>query len=305
MPYMKAKLHYLICLNLGWVIFFSGCASAPKVINLPVVAEPAGSLAVDVSDDQRVLAAIASALAHDLKLPPIESSVVFYPDRESYQAGVVAESEKDLALLRVKLGDRAAEIEKETLLFSARRFAASSVAVGMHQRVLVDQRQLRMFSWWERVQILAHELTHTVEKAWVEGRITAWDRWLSEGFAEWTGYRVVEKLGGATFATNRRSISDEVARTRHQRADPALTHLVAGEDWLKWLQARGRPATYGQAFLAVDLLIEQKGVPAIVEYFRLFGASNDRERNFMTAFGESAAEFEVKYREHRRATLGR
>ena len=301
---MKVKLHYLVCLNLGWVIFFSGCASAPRVINLPVVAEPAGSRAVEVSDDQRVLAAIASALAHDLKLPPIESSVVFFPDRESYQAGVVAESEKDLAL-RVEIGDRAAELEKEPVLFSARHSAASSVAVGMYLRVLVDQKHLRRFSWWERVQILAHELTHTVEKAWVDGRMAAWDRWLSEGFAEWTGYRVVEKLGGATFAASRRSISNEVTRTRHQRPDPALTQLVAGEDWLKWLRSRGRLSTYGQAFLAVDLLIEQKGVLAIVEYFRLFRESNDRERNFMTAFGESVTEFEAKYREHRSATLRR
>ena len=301
---MKVKLHYLVCLNLGWVIFFSGCASAPRVINLPVVAEPAGSRAVEVSDDQRVLAAIASALAHDLKLPPIESSVVFFPDRESYQAGVVAESEKDLAL-RVEIGDRAAELAKEPVLFSARHSAASSVAVGMYRRVLVDQKHLRRFSWWERVQILAHELTHTVEKAWVDGRMAAWDRWLSEGFAEWTGYRVVEKLGGATFAASRRSISNEVTRARHQRPDPALTQLVAGEDWLKWLRSRGRLSTYGQAFLAVDLLIEQKGVLAIVEYFRLFRESNDRERNFMTAFGESVTEFEAKYREHQSATLGR
>jgi len=79
---------------------------------------------------------------------------------------------------------------------------------------------------------------------------------------------------------------------------------VAGEDWLKWLQESGRLSTYGQAFLAVDLLIEQKGVPAIVEYFRLFKESADRERNFITAFGESATEFEVKYRQHRTATLG-
>ena len=301
---MKVKLHYLVCLNLGWAIFFPGCASAPRVINLPVVAKPAGSRAVEVNDEQRVLAAIASALAHDLKLPPIESSVVFYPDRESYQAGVVAEAEKDLAL-RVEIGDRAAELEKEPVLFSARHSAASSVAVGMYRRVLVDQKQLRRFSWWERVQILAHELTHTVEKAWVDGRMAAWDRWLSEGFAEWTGYRVVEDLGGATFAASRRSISLEVARSRHQRPDPALTQLVAGEDWLKWLRSSGRPSTYGQAFLAVDLLIEQKGVPAIVEYFRLFRESNDRERNFMTAFGESVTEFEARYREHRSATLGR
>jgi hypothetical protein len=301
---MKVKLHCLVCLNLGWVIFFSGCASAPRVINLPLVAEPADSGAVEVSDDQRVLAAIASALAHDLKLAPIESLIVFYPDRESYLAGVVAESEKYLAL-RVEIGDRAAELEKEPVLFSARHSAAASVAVGMYQRVLVDQKQLRRFSWWERVQILAHELTHTVEKAWIDGRLAAWDRWLSEGFAEWTGYRVVEKLGGATFATSSSRISDEVARAHQQRPDPALTQLAAGEDWLKWLQSRGRPSTYGQAFLAVDLLIEQKSVPAIVEYFRLFRESNDRERNFLTAFGESVTEFEVKYREHRSATLGR
>ena len=108
MPSVGKKHYYLVFLNLGWLFFFSGCASVPTVISIPPVAEPASSAAVDVSDYQEVLAAIASVMAQELKLPAVESSVIFYPSRQSYHTGVVEEAQKDLALLRMKFADRAA-----------------------------------------------------------------------------------------------------------------------------------------------------------------------------------------------------
>jgi hypothetical protein len=42
-------------------------------------------------------------------------------------------------------------------------------------------------------------------------------------------------------------------------------------------------------------LIEQKGVEAVVEYFRLFEKLNNRERNFTAAFGEPVAAFDKQF----------
>jgi hypothetical protein len=50
--------------------------------------------------------------------------------------------------------------------------------------------------------------------------------------------------------------------------------------------------------LAVDLLVEYKGLPAVVQYFRLFEKLNNRERNFATAFEEPVTKFEDKFTEH-------
>jgi len=274
------------------------CASAPRVIALSPVFDsvrPAVNRSTDYPD---ALAAIASVMVSDLNLPVVEASVTFYPSQVSYEGGVVAESERDLELLRRQLGARAQQLKEEDVVFAARRSAVSSVAVGLHKRVLVNEWQFVKLPWWERMRILAHELTHTVERAWVEGRLTNWDRWLSEGFAEWVGYRVLDRLGAQTLAKSRQGSVEAVVKARVDQTFPTLTQLVTGEEWITWLRTLGHAATYGQAFLAVDLLVEQKGLPAVVEYFRLFGKLNNRERNFATAFGEPAAKFDDKFNEH-------
>jgi hypothetical protein len=241
---------------------------------------------------------MASVMVSDLNLPVVEASVTFYPSQASYEDGAVAESERDLELLRMQLGARAQQLKEEDVVFAARRSAVSSVAVGLHKRVLVNEWQFVKLPWWERMRILAHELTHTVEKAWVEGRLTNWDRWLSEGFAEWVGYRVLDRLGAQTLARSRQGSVEAVVKARVDQTFPTLTQLVTGEEWITWLRTLGHAATYGQAFLAVDLLVEQKGLPAVVEYFRLFGKLNNRERNFATAFEEPVTKFEDKFTEH-------
>jgi hypothetical protein len=57
--------------------------------------------------------------------------------------------------------------------------------------------------------------------------------------------------------------------------------------------------------MGVDFLIEQKGHPAVVEYFRLFRKQSNREVNFTTAFGEPVAEFEGRFAQHLQFLLGR
>ena len=305
MPATSAWLRPFICSSFIWGILLTSCVSAPRVIAIPSVSEPVGPSVARSTDYPEALAAIMSVMSRHLKMPAVEGSVTFYPTQVSYEAGVIAEAEKDLAQLRKQPGPRAKEVSEQEIVFAARRSAVSSVAVGMYRRVLVNQKQLRTYSWWERVQVLAHELTHTVEKEWVEGRIATWDRWLSEGFAEWAGYNVLDRLGAQTLAKSRQGRVDAVAKARHRQNFPTLTQLVMGEEWITWLRIVGHPATYGQAFLAVDLLVEQKGLPTVVEYFRLFEKSNDRERNFVAAFGEPVVKFEEKFSEHLKALLGR
>jgi hypothetical protein len=56
--------------------------------------------------------------------------------------------------------------------------------------------------------------------------------------------------------------------------------------------------TYGQAFLATDLLIERRGLFSVVDYFRHFTRSKDRLRNFQAAFGKDLAAFEREFTAH-------
>lgn len=280
------------------------CASAPRVIAISPVFDSVRPAVNRSTDYPEALAAIASVMASDLNLPVVEASVTFYPSQVSYEGGAVAESERDLEPLRKQLGARAELLKEEDVVFAARRSAVSSVAVGLHRRVLVNEWQFAKLPWWERMRLLAHELTHTVQRAWVEGRLTDWDRWLSEGFAEWVGYQVLDRLGAQTLAKSRQG-SVEAVKARVDQTFPTLTQLVTGEEWITWLRTLGHAATYGQAFLAVDLLVEYKGLPAVVQYFRLFEEPNNRERNFATAFGEPVTKFEDKFTAHLRTLFAR
>lgn len=298
MPLIRKSALYLVWLSLAWGMCLSGCASTPLVLTVPPRADAVRPPAYGSQDYSGALAAIVSVMERDLKLPPVEASVTLYFSQTSYESGVVAESEKDLERLRQQLGPRANQLREEELVFSARRFAVSSVAVGMYKKVLVNEGRLAKYPWAEWVKVLAHELTHTIERNLVEGRLTASDQWLREGFAEWVGYQVADTFGAETFAKSRDRILDSIANAKSYQTFPSLTQLTRNAEWLTWSKTLGRAATYGQALIAVDLLVEQKGLPAVVEYFRLFGKLNNRERNFTMAFGEPISAFGGKFTKH-------
>jgi len=71
--------------------------------------------------------------------------------------------------------------------------------------------------------------------------------------------------------------------------------MVTFYEWVTLNNRHGGAVTYGQAFLAVDFLIERKGPPSVVEYFRLFGESEDRLANFQAAFGWALSAFEREF----------
>jgi len=54
---------------------------------------------------------------------------------------------------------------------------------------------------------------------------------------------------------------DKISNARHYQTFPLLSQLRGETDWKTWARTWGR-ATYGQAFMAVDFLIDQKGLPA-------------------------------------------
>ena len=62
------------------------------------------SPAYGIKDYPAALAAIMSVMVRDLKLPAVDGSVTLYFSQVSYEAGVVAESERDLERLRKQLG---------------------------------------------------------------------------------------------------------------------------------------------------------------------------------------------------------
>ena len=244
-------------------------------------------------------------MSQELKLPPVKLVVTIYPSQIAFEQGVASDAEEDFERLRSELGPLATILNKDQYLASARVVAVSSDAVGKYNRILINESRLAKYSWPEWIRVLAHEIAHTVEFAVADGRPPIWERWLTEGFGDWVGYKVLEIFGAEPFA---KSIEHDLAligAAREYQTFPALTQLATAADWLTWSRTLGREATYGQALLAVDFLIEQKGVAAVLEHARLFRKSMNREQNFVAAFGESAGAFSEKFTEHLRFLLGR
>lgn len=198
-----------------------------------------------------------------------------------------------------------AKNNNQAISLMAREKATTAVAVGMHKRILVNQTAFFRYPWSERMRVLAHELTHTVQNAAAGGRRMSADLWLLEGFAEWVAFKVLDTLNIESSANGRERTINAVAIARQYQTFPGLSQLVMAPQWQSWARNLGREATYNQAYLAVDFLIEQKGFPAMVEYFQLYGRSNNREENFTIAFGEPVSVFEEKFSKHLQSLLGK
>ena len=50
--------------------------------------------------------------------------------------------------------------------------------------------------------------------------------------------------------------------------------------------------------VAIDLIIEEKGMAAVLDYFRKFAKLNNRQRNFSEAFGETLENFNAKFSQY-------
>jgi hypothetical protein len=264
-----------ICYNLVLGVLFAGCVSAPRIIPIAVFPGSLKPSASQITDYPDAMAAILWVMTEELKLPSIDATLILYPNQWEFESGLVS------------------ELRMEPVL--AAQTVSFAWGVGSHRKVLANDLHLSRQMWPERIRFLAHEFTHTVQYALANGRRGASDQWLREGFADWVSYKVLETLGLDTLANRRKIRIDQAWRAKHSQSFPSLTQLVTFRDWVTWRNTLGLEATYAQAFLAVDFLIERKGYSAVIEYFRLFAHSNDRLINFMTVFDERVSSFDKEF----------
>ncbi len=301
----KKRVFYFVSGIFGWGTILVGCTTAPQVFTISSTSDAVASPPYGSKDYAQTLAAIASVMSRDFKLPVVDVSVTVYQSQVSYETGVVAEAVRDRERLQQRLGSGVKLPSEAEFVDSARILAVSSAAVGNYRKVLVKDSLMSKLTWPEWVKLLAHELTHSAERELIDGRSSSADQWLREGFAEWVGYKVADKFGAEDFAKSRQRNLDNIATARSYQTFPGLNQLARNSDWVTWLRTLGLGGTYGQALIAVDVLIEQKGIEAMVNYFRLFAKVNNREKNFSTAFGETLLSFDERFNRHLGVLIGR
>jgi hypothetical protein len=250
-----------------------------------------------ISTYPQALATTLDVIERDLELPPVPVSLVFVADTREIKA------------LLLKIG-----YPRKLASESARQM----IAIAGHRMMLINQARLEQEGWPGRVSLLAHELGHVLQFELGGGKRGTSAQWLREGFSEWLELRVMEALGGADDRKARRQALETVrnpARTRvmtlggpdsypgwveraHERARvPPLSALGSWPDWVAQLGGPGGAGLYDYSFIAVTLLLEKHGLPAVLRYFELFAERQDPEANFLEAFGES--EEELQERLHR------
>ena len=281
-------------------LIVQACTTSPQVIPIPAPSEDAARSVDRLNENYpQVLSAISTAMVRELKLPPIQGAVSFYSNYQTFESGLAAEFEEIARRAEERTGRRQPEaVRQESIALLARQRAVTAAAVATNGNVLVNEIAFSRYPWSERVRVLAHEMTHVLQRNLAERRPASWENWLIEGFADWVGYKVLDILNIESFAKSRQRVVDSVVAGSAHQTLPSLTQLHTQADILTWTRTLGRHAAYGQGMVAIDLLVDEKGMAAVLDYFRKFAKLNNRQRNFSEAFGETLETFNAKFSQY-------
>ena len=235
-----------------------------------------GALKPDASADE-VIDATASVIRAKLDLP-------FSPSYKAYLCGDEAAFAE--GLLR-NLGVRAIGTDWRSV----------PAAAGVATRVGVFLRgdYLMRAPLGRRVTVVAHELAHLGQQDAAKQREDRLPVWMLEGHADWVAFQVLDLLGVQTYDASRavvvRSVAAAVTPVEHF---PELDALADHASWNR--SVRSLPATYGQAFLAVEYLIERSGRAALVRFMRAAAEADEPGDRWAEAFSMPYREFVDDFR---------
>ena len=150
-----------------------------------------------------------------------------------------------------------------------------------------------------RAGLFAHELAHVSQtqlRGGAQGRAA---QWILEGHADWVKIRVLDLLHYRSYAESRDLVvRTVVASPTPIKLFPDLQKLARNDNWVAFTNKLGAPATYCQAFLAVDWLIERYGRAKVTEFlgrFALDGPPRDHwARVFPISYRQFVDEFRVR-----------
>src|SRR2546429_8250801 len=110
------------------------------------------------------------------------------------------------------------------------------------------------------VQTCALPISHVSQRRLAEGGRGGAAQWILEGHADWVKVQVLDLLGVRPYRESRDEIVRSVIGSKMPaKFFPDLEVLATNAGWTTARNQFGAPATYGQAFLAVDWLVERYG----------------------------------------------
>jgi len=211
---------------------------------------------------EQAMAAIITVTSKELGLPEVEPLYLhLYKDSDAFGAYA---------------GSDGRRLPRNVVQFA--------IAVATGNRFHINMEKVRGRPWSALMTTLAHEYAHNIEYVLSVQRGPQWTR---EGFADWVAAKVAHSLGWQDYALSLHCAKLEVSRIKMTL--PTLSDLEENAKWAVWANdPKGAILTYRLAFLAVDRLIDKKGLEGAIDYFRSL--------NFQGSFGLSWSDFETEFK---------
>ena len=265
------------------LVLAAGCSLSSERTVLRVPLNGASTPMYDTIDDRTLVASVASFVSETLRLP-LSSPVwaYFYRSRAAFESGLVNDA--------------------RFYSWVARDQASFAWGLGTYYGIFLRGDKLDAAPLHDRVGLIAHEFAHVSQYELSGGRRSTSEQWIREGVADWVRFQALDYFGLRPYAESRERMVTLLRRQGLERL-PALSDLGTSREWNVARADLGQIATYVQAFVAADWLIERHGRGAAVEYFRLFAQVEDRERNFEEAFGVPLEAFEAEFGERLKSWL--
>ncbi|MEQ1773255.1 MAG: hypothetical protein ABL891_05660 [Burkholderiales bacterium] len=263
-----AVVRALLCM-LASASYF--CHASPNELPIQLLSGAQPIDAREIADYPRALDAVLRVMVQKFNLPLPRGKVEIHSTREGFERALITYLKIAPSLAR-----------------STAQFARA--AVGSNT-LLINEQALAGFTWPQRMEEMAHELTHILQLTLANRSGINGNQWLIEGFAEWMAFNITDVLGLDSLAQTRARLIAKVRELKRKGELPALLRLDSFADWVATRQKTSFDGTYSQSFLITDFLIERHTLVAVVDYFRRYEKSDDHHANFKAVFGEDLDDF--------------
>jgi hypothetical protein len=283
MPVTMRVSALVACIG-GALALFTGCAGSTPYrtialgFDVPAVDAPAAVTLGSDPDELRIAQVAAQVIRDRLGLPfPEETTVRVYVNQATFAAGLV----QDDSHVSDEAWDR----------------ARVAVAVASPRGLFLRGDVMNSMRLLDRVGVIAHELAHVSQMEMRRGGRGIPAQWIREGHADWVKYQVLDLLGIRTYPESREEVKRAILRsTTPIRFFPALSELSRGDRWTDASVRLGWGATYGQAFLAIDWLVERYGIESLNAFTRRFAGNDPPRSHWAAVFPVDYAEFVSQFR---------
>jgi len=273
----ELRLAWLVLLTLGALAGPAPSAAGPyREYEIRFIGE-ASPLGKSPSDAD-LINAVAWTMSNKLDLPfPVGTKAYIFVNQATFVDGLI----------------QIAGEERQQAWDKGRFAAGVATRVGLFLR----GDHLARMHLLARTGLFAHELTHVSQHKLAEGGRGGAAMWILEGHADWVKVQALDLLGFRPYRESRDEIVRSIIGSKMPvKFFPDLEVLATNAGWTTARNQFGAPATYGQAFLAVDWLVERYGSAKLLEFLGRFALQTAPREHWRTVFPISYRQFIDEFR---------